>query len=121
MKAKVSQSNGSDRAYASAPSDETDHGTASSYRDRKENQVIRYIDAVKYGWRTFPVGLHLSLTDHCYNKCITCGHWVRPNKRRYPLSPLLRLLNFGKERGLESVVYTGGDPFAYGPELNTVM
>jgi MoaA/NifB/PqqE/SkfB family radical SAM enzyme len=51
-----------------------------------------------------------------------CGHWKRKDKKIIKVAPLIHFLEIGKELGLESVCYSGGDPFAYPTEeLNHLM
>lgn len=85
----------------------------SNYTTYKHDKVIRFIDSFKYGWRNFPPSLQIGITDHCYNRCPMCGHWKRRNKSQLDIEALTDFLSFGKSKGLESVGYSGGDPFAY--------
>jgi organic radical activating enzyme len=39
----------------------------------------------------------------------------------YDIEYLLKILDYGKQNGLNSVVYTGGDPFAYGSDINKLI
>jgi len=50
-----------------------------------------------------------------------CGHWQREPKRTLAYPLLERLLATGKGRGLETVCYSGGDPFAVPELLNDVL
>lgn len=84
-----------------------------SYKDYRYSKIVRYLDSMKHRLRKFPASLQIALTDHCFNKCITCGHWKRKNKDRLELMSLISFLTFGQHMGLESVCYSGGDPFAY--------
>lgn len=90
------------------------------YDKYKVNKVLRYIDSIKYDLRCFPPSLHIGLTNHCLNKCITCGHWKRQDKTIFDIESLLNFLRDGKKLGLETVCYSGGDPFIYSP-LNDLM
>ena len=90
------------------------------YHSYRESKVVRYIDSIKSGLRVFPPSLQIGLTDHCFNRCITCGHWKRSEKHSINKYHLLDLLNSGKSKGLETVCYSGGDPFAY-PYTNEIM
>lgn len=92
----------------------------SDYATYKHDKVIRFIDSLKHGWRKFPPSLQIGITDHCYNKCPMCGHWKRKHKTQLDVEVLLSFLAFGRSKGLESVGYSGGDPFAY-KALNKVM
>ena len=83
------------------------------YKDYRREKVLRYLDSLKYGWRKFPPSLQIGLTDHCFNRCVMCGHWKRENKSIMDLPILLSFLSAAKEMGLETVCYSGGDPFAY--------
>jgi len=84
-----------------------------SYKDYRYNKIVRYLDSMKHGLRKFPASLQIALTDHCFNKCITCGHWKRKKKDSLDLTNLINFLMLGKHMGLESVCYSGGDPFIY--------
>ena len=85
----------------------------SDYATYKHDKVIRFIDSLKHRWRRFPPSLQIGVTDYCYNKCPMCGHWKRRNKRQLDVGMLIDFLMFAKSKGLESVGYSGGDPFAY--------
>lgn len=91
------------------------------YVEYREHKILRYMDSIKNGWRKFPPSLQIGLTDYCFNRCIMCGHWKRKNKSRLDLARLIESLEYGKDCGLESVCYSGGDPFMYGEELNALM
>lgn len=82
-------------------------------------KIARMSKAVNTDSRVVP-SLHISLTDHCFNKCITCGHWHREDKKELPSHELNRLIRLAAKNGLESICFTGGDPFAYG-QLNEVL
>ena len=43
------------------------------YHSYRESKVVRYIDSIKSGLREFPPSLQIGLTDHCFNRCITCN------------------------------------------------
>lgn len=90
------------------------------YAVYKHDKVIRFIDSIKNGWRKFPPSIQIGITDHCFNTCPMCGHWKRRNKSKLDADVLINFLAFGKSKGLESIGYSGGDPFAYS-ELNEVM
>ena len=81
--------------------------------EEKKLEVIRFIDSLSGNFRKFPVTLHISLTDKCLNKCITCEHWKRKDFYYYDFKELIKILDYGRNNGLHSVVYTGGDPFLY--------
>jgi len=83
-------------------------------------KIARYLDSLKYGWRKIPPSLQIGITDHCFNKCIMCGHWQRPNKSVLAWHDLMPFLAQAKGKGLESVCYSGGDPFTY-YAINDVM
>src|SRR4030067_1172532 len=83
-------------------------------------KIARYLDSLKYGWRKIPPSLQIGITDHCFNKCIMCGHWQRPNKSVLAWHDLMSFLAQAKGNGLESVCYSGGDPFTY-YAINDVM
>lgn len=84
-----------------------------NYYDYKSKKILTYVDSVGKGWRIFPASLQIAITDLCYNKCITCGHWQRENKKELKYQDLLQFLGVGLKMGLETVCYSGGDPFAY--------
>lgn len=90
------------------------------YDEYKADKILRYIDSIKYNLRRFPPSLHIGLTNHCLNKCITCGHWKRVSKTILDSEKLIAFLEAGKLLGLETVCYSGGDPFIY-PPLNDLM
>jgi len=87
-----------------------------TYRDYRKEKVLRYLDSLKYGWRKFPPSLQVGLTDRCFNKCVMCGHWKREVKSEIDVDKLIMFLRFAKMRGLETVCYSGGDPFKYPAE-----
>ncbi len=90
------------------------------YDEYKAKKVQRYIDSIKYDLRCFPPSLQVGLTNHCLNKCLTCGHWKRQSKNILDIETLLNFLRDGNKAGLETVCYSGGDPFIY-PPLNDLM
>jgi MoaA/NifB/PqqE/SkfB family radical SAM enzyme len=83
------------------------------YREYRNGKIIRYLDSLKYGWRKFPPSLQIALTDKCYNHCSMCGHWKREKFYTAKADDLLTFLSMGRTKGLETVCYSGGDPFAY--------
>lgn len=65
--------------------------------------------------------LHLSVTDHCFNRCPMCGHWKRKELHQADLPRLIRFLQLAKDHlRLETVGLTGGDPMAH-PELDVLL
>ena len=86
--------------------------------DRRTAKIARYWPLVEKGKRGSPVSLQVAMTDSCFNRCIGCGHPFRPQRRM----GVGRWLNFvsGLQPLVESVCYSGGDPFAE-PEFNRVM
>ena len=90
------------------------------YSMMRQDKVARYYDSIRNCSRSFPVSLQIGLTDYCFNKCIMCGHWKREEKYTINLSRLLSFLEYGHLNGLESVCYSGGDPFCYG-DINAIM
>lgn len=92
-----------------------------SYIKYRKHKILRYLDSLRNQWREFPPSLQIGLTDYCFNKCMMCGHWKRKDKQRLELQSLLDFLDIGKSLGLESVCYSGGDPFMYGEDLNSLM
>lgn len=87
--------------------------------DKKTAKVARYFDRVKDGAAGFPISLQVALTDACFNRCIMCDHPSRP-QHRMKADDWNFFLRSARDRGLESVCYSGGDPMAY-PEINAVM
>lgn len=93
-----------------------------AYEDHKSDKTARYIDSLKYGYRKFPPSLQIAPLDECFNRCPMCGHWKRKEKKRIAVVDLINFLKIGKALNLESVCYSGGDPFAYPTdELNDLM
>jgi len=88
--------------------------------NERETKIIRYVDSIKNGWRKFPPSLHIELTDHCFNKCIMCGHWKRTFKTSIDGKVLIGFLKKGKQLGLESICLSGGDPMI-NQDLNKIM
>lgn len=86
----------------------------------REIKVWKYVDSTVNGFRHFPPSLHVALTDRCFNHCVTCGHWKRKDKKSIDWGHLRGLLEYGLTAGLETVCFTGGDPFKY-PEINSAM
>ena len=84
-----------------------------NYVEYKKNKCIRYLDSFKHGFRQFPPSLHVSLTDKCFNACAMCGHWRRSKLYVADYNRLITFLKVGKALGLETVCYSGGDPFTY--------
>lgn len=67
-----------------------------------------------------PISIQAAIVDKCFNRCIMCDH---PNKEKfYEVEPddWCDFLEKMSAKGLESVCYSGGDPFAY-KGLNKVM
>lgn len=91
-----------------------------SYENYRRDKILRYMDSIKNGWRKFPPSLQVATTDYCFNKCITCGHWQREDKKMINLGQYLAFLKGAAFRGLESVCYSGGDPFCY-PYIAEIM
>lgn len=83
------------------------------YRDYRRAKVVRYLDSFKNNWRVCPPSLQIGLTDRCLNNCIMCGHWNRSEKTDIDFNNLSALLWYLRRFGLESVCYSGGDPFVY--------
>lgn len=84
----------------------------------ENSKIFRYIDSIKNGWRFHPPSLHVELTDRCLNSCIMCDHWKRRKKTKINLDNLIMFIS--EMKGLESICFTGGDPFCY-PGLNDLM
>ena len=85
--------------------------SGNSYSAYKDAKALRYMDSIKYDYRTFPPSLQVGITDKCMNQCYMCGHWRRPDKTTLPFNDLrTRVLDYGAANGLESVCYSGGDP-----------
>lgn len=91
-----------------------------SYDILRDGKALHYADSLSKGFRLFPPSLQIGVTDHCFNTCIMCGHWKREEKHILKFESLKRFLNIGKSLGLETVCYSGGDPFAYA-DLNRLM
>lgn len=68
----------------------------------------------------FPISIQASLTDACFNKCVMCDHHLRKNKTEISIHKWISFLSEAKQRGVESVCYSGGDPLAY-EHINRVM
>ena len=84
------------------------------YENYRKDKVLRYLDSFKNNYRKFPPSLQVALTDRCFNKCSMCGHWKRKDKMELNIDAVIRFLTIGYHKGLETVCYSGGDPFAYG-------
>jgi radical SAM protein with 4Fe4S-binding SPASM domain len=91
-----------------------------NYESYRNDKVLFYLEGIRNGTRKFPPSLQIAVTDHCYNKCIMCGHWKREDKRQLPISDLLHFLVAAKSIGLETVCYSGGDPLCYS-NMSSVM
>lgn len=90
---------------------------------RRTAKIARYIPLVKDGQGGRPVSLQVALTDRCFNRCIGCGHPSRLSSTMTVAAWLEFLEQLKVQPGsiqLESVCYSGGDPFAY-PAFNDVM
>jgi radical SAM protein with 4Fe4S-binding SPASM domain len=91
--------------------------------DRRTAKIARYIPLVEGGRGGKPVSLQVALTDRCFNRCIGCGHPQRTSSTM-TIDAWLQFLNTLQQQpgamALESVCYSGGDPFAY-PAFNDVM
>lgn len=85
--------------------------------DRRTAKIARYYERVVDGKLGEPVSLQVALTDSCFNRCAGCGHPSRP-QRRMETTAWLEFL--GRLRNIESVCYSGGDPFAFSG-INAVM
>lgn len=81
---------------------------------------LMYIDALRKGWRKCPPSLQVAMTDHCFNTCPMCGHWKRICKHEMPVEIWGDKLVELQGLGLESVCYSGGDPFKH-PDINHIM
>lgn len=91
--------------------------------DRRTAKIARYIPLVEQGRGGKPISLQVALTDRCFNRCIGCGHPSRDPHTMVVTDWLAVLGAVSAHPGaarLESVCYSGGDPFAY-PEFNGVM
>jgi MoaA/NifB/PqqE/SkfB family radical SAM enzyme len=97
-----------------------ERGSPMTYYDYRQNKLVKYTDAIDNGWRKFPPSLQIGLTDFCFNKCATCDHWFRKNKVHMDFDSLKDFLILGKMRGLETVCFSGGDPFRY-PSIRHVI
>jgi radical SAM protein with 4Fe4S-binding SPASM domain len=82
-------------------------------------KIGRYWPLVEGGRRGAPISLQVALTDSCFNRCIGCGHPMR-EQRVMGVSDWLSFLESLPVGVLESVCYSGGDPFAY-HDFNKVM
>lgn len=92
------------------------------YKEYRKDKIMRYLDSLKNGYRIFPPSLQVALTDKCFNTCPMCSHWRRKDKQVLSKPAIMDFLEYGESKGLESVCYSGGDPFAYKSEsLNSIM
>lgn len=91
-----------------------------NYNNSKYNKILKYSDSIKNNLRKFPASIQIALTDNCFNKCYMCGHWKRKIKDTIDTNKLIDFIKYGKDNGLESICFSGGDPFAFN-DLNIVM
>ena len=95
----------------------------SNYEVYKQAKVLLFIDSFRKAYKTgnyFIPSIQTGITDKCFNKCPMCGHWKRKHKDEMDYDKYIRFLNIAKECGLESVGYSGGDPFSY-PQLDKIV
>ena len=88
--------------------------------DTKKYKILRYADSIVRVFRKFPPSLHIALTDHCWNKCPTCGHHKRRRKDVLNWPQLENLLKYAAFYDLETVCFTGGAPLRY-QDINKAM
>jgi MoaA/NifB/PqqE/SkfB family radical SAM enzyme len=91
-----------------------------TYDEYRTDKIVFYLEGIRNGTRRFPPSLQIAITDHCFNKCVMCGHWQRSDKKEIGWQQLLSFLSEAKGIGLETVCYSGGDPFRY-VHLNKIM
>lgn len=65
-----------------------------------------------YKYITFrPFFAVLNITDNCCFKCTMCGQWKRPKPSELSTEKWKDILKQLKERGIQEVVFSGGEPF----------
>lgn len=92
----------------------------SKYLDYRYKKISEYVSSLRNSTLKFPASLQIGLTDYCYNMCITCQHWHRHQKHSINFASLIKTIDYGSFNGLETVCYSGGDPFKY-EQINEVM
>jgi len=87
--------------------------------DKRTAKIARYFPIVAGGYAGAPISIQVALTDKCFNRCIMCDH---PDRTQYTIDvkDWLKFLGGMVANGVESVCYSGGDPFAY-RDINEVM
>jgi MoaA/NifB/PqqE/SkfB family radical SAM enzyme len=76
-------------------------------------KITPYIKYVKHLWdRCIPISVQLNITNKCGCRCLMCGKhtWGLGSMEQ---SKLISLIEEFKESGVESVVFSGGDPLVY--------
>lgn len=74
---------------------------------------------IKAQQNKFPISIQAAIEDKCFNNCVMCDHPQKPQFRVDP-DEWCNFLEIAAQKGLESVCYSGGDPFAY-KGINQVM
>ena len=67
-----------------------------------------------------PVSIQAAINDNCFNDCIMCSHPQKPVKHTVSGSDWCSFIKKCSDIGLESVCYSGGDPFAH-KDINMIM
>ena len=67
-----------------------------------------------------PISIQAAINDGCFNDCIMCDHPQKPKKYTVDGSDWADFIYECRKYGLESVCYTGGDPFAH-KDINEIM
>lgn len=55
----------------------------------------------------------IKLTDKCNLKCPKCDYWELKSKNELEVGDVIKIINEGKEIGLEEIHFSGGEPTMY--------
>jgi len=78
--------------------------------ERKENiDQLESLSKARKGQRKL-LKIYMELTTRCDGECLHCYFSVDKNKPEFPRDEVMKILEFVKRNGAQSVTYAGGDP-----------
>lgn len=86
--------------------------------EKRFAKIIKNIHALD--GKSAPISIQAAINDNCFSDCIMCSHPQKPKKFSVSGEEWCEFLKECKKLGLESVCYSGGDPFAH-KDLNMIM
>ena len=87
-------------------------------KDRQRTAKIAY-NLKKAETNLYPISIQGAIVDKCFNDCGMCDHPSKP-QFEVDVDDWCDFITKASNDGLESVCYSGGDPFAY-KHINKVM